>query len=255
MSDANAGDSAVSETKKKSDAKDAHADVAPNKVILVSYPKIVFMYPTFLASLIVAIYLSFVGDEGVHVDHGGPVTACGVLLTLFFVNLVVLSFDFPRGASLTLFFVLLAVSLGMWLLFTYNPNILPSLTNAMQAIRPVANATFFYIFSAILGVLFIAVLLTARFDYWEVRPNELLHHHGILSDLERFPAPQLKLDKETNDVFEYMLLQAGRLILHPSNEPRAFVLDNVLFINHKEREITRMLGTLQVQIRPDREED
>ena len=90
-----------------------------------------------------------------------------------------------------------------------------------------------------------------QFDYWEVRPNELLHHHGVLSDLERFSAPNLRIDKEINDLFEYLLLRAGRLILHPSNERRAIVLENVFFINKKEQQITKMLGALQVQVRSD----
>jgi len=37
--------------------------------------------------------------------------------------------------------------------------------------------------------------------------------------------------------------------MHPSNERRAVVLENVFFINRKEQLITRMLGALQVQLR------
>ena len=70
-----------------------------------------------------------------------------------------------------------------------------------------------------------------------------------LSDLERFSSPNLRIDKEINDIFEYLLLQSGRLILHPSNERRAIVLDNVFFISSKEKSITKMLGALQVQVR------
>ena len=105
----------------------------------------------------------------------------------------------------------------------------------------------------ILGMLFLytVVMISRRFDYWEVRGNELLHHHGLLSDLERFSAPNLRIDKEINDVFEYMLLRSGRLILHPSQERRAIVLDNVFFINDKEEKITKMLGALQVRVRTD----
>jgi hypothetical protein len=88
-----------------------------------------------------------------------------------------------------------------------------------------------------------------QFDYWEVRPNELLHHHGMLSDLKRYSAPDLRVDKEINDVFEYLLLRSGRLILHPSGEKRAIILENVLFITQKEESLTRMLGALQVQVR------
>ena len=97
--------------------------------------------------------------------------------------------------------------------------------------------------------IYIFVYIMARFDYWEVRPNELLHHHGVLSDLERFSAPHLRIDKEINDIFEYLLLRSGRLILQPSGEKRAIILDNVFFISSKEKRITKLLGALQVQVR------
>jgi hypothetical protein len=54
---------------------------------------------------------------------------------------------------------------------------------------------------------------------------------------------------EINDLFEYLLLRAGRLVLHPSNEPRAIVLENVMRIKSKEAQLTKMLGALQVQFR------
>jgi hypothetical protein len=54
---------------------------------------------------------------------------------------------------------------------------------------------------------------------------------------------------EINDLFEYFLLRAGRLILHPSSEPRAIVLENVMGIKSKEAQLTKMLGALQVQVR------
>ena len=104
-------------------------------------------------------------------------------------------------------------------------------------------------FALIMICLYIGVAISARFDYWEVRPNELLHHHGVLSDLERFSAPNLRINKEINDVFEYLLLRSGRLIVHASSERKAIVLENVFFINRKETQITRMLGALQVQVR------
>ena len=100
-----------------------------------------------------------------------------------------------------------------------------------------------------LGLIYVAVVFSVRFDYWEVRHNELLHHHGILSDLKRYAAPNLRVDKEINDVFEYLLLRSGRLILHPSNEKKAIVLDNVLFINTKEERLTRLLGAIKVEVR------
>jgi hypothetical protein len=174
-----------------------------------------------------------------------------VFMGIFCANLVVLSFDFPRTTSLTIFFVGVAAFFGLWLFSTTNPNFLPFLGDMLKNLRPYANANFYGILATALVLIFIAVAITVQFDYWEVRPNELLHHHGVLSDLKRYSAPNLRIDKEINDLFEYLLLRAGRLILHPSNERRAIVLENVFFINKKEQQITRMLGALQVQVRSE----
>ena len=69
--------------------------------------------------------------------------------------------------------------------------------------------------------------------------------------MERLSAPHLRIDKEINDVFEYLLCRSGRLILQPRNSPRAIILENVFFISSKEKKITQMLGALQVQVRSE----
>jgi hypothetical protein len=229
---------------------DTDFEEAPSSIYLVAYPKIVFLYPTYIASLIAALYMLFWGDKAGVADRVGEVFAL-LFLMLAAVNLVVLSFDFPRTTSLTLFFAFCAIVMGGVLLLKNRPELLPFMSKFFAALKPWANAQFYFLFAILMSLLYIAVWIMVRFDYWEVRPNELLHHHGFLSDLERFSAPNLRISKEINDVFEYMLLRSGRLILHPTNEPRAFVLDNVLNINRKEAQITKMLGALQVQVRSD----
>jgi hypothetical protein len=177
------------------------------------------------------------------------VVVTALFLGVLCINLVVLSFDFPRTTSLTLFFLVAAVIMGGYLLSVVKPDVLPFLADLFGALEPSANATFYYVFCGIMVVLYLFMFAAVQFDYWEVRPNELLHHHGFLSDLKRYSAPDLRVDKEINDVFEYMLLRSGRLILHPSGEKRAIILENVLFIAQKEEALTRMLGALQVQVR------
>lgn len=251
-------------------------------VILVSYPKIVFLYPTLIAALICGMYMWISGakdgpekpaavasapadeaDDGKVADKEGderveqPGSHTAHVMGRFFllvltINLVVISFDFPRTTSLTLFFFVVAVCVVVWMVFRLNPDLLPGVNKFINNITPYANATFFFMFSFVMICMYIGVAIAARFDYWEVRPNELLHHHGVLSDLERFSAPNLRINKEINDVFEYLLLRSGRLIIHASNERKAIVLENVFFINRKEAQITRMLGALQVQVREKR---
>lgn len=217
-------------------------------VLLYSYPKIVFLYPTVLAALFGAIYMAV---------RGGDPTADyawlpgRIFLLVLTINLIVISFDFPRTTSLTWFFAVVAAMVALWTIFQLNPDLVPWVTAQMGKITPGMNTSFYVLYVLMMLFLFVCVLVSRRFDYWEVRGNELLHHHGILSDLERFSAPNLRIDKEINDVFEYLLLRSGRLILHPSQERRAIVLENVFFINQQEELITRMLGSLQVRVRTD----
>ena len=220
-------------------------------VYLIPYPKVVFFYPSFLAAVAIAIWMSLTDRFSVSAEDTVAVAMTWTFLGILAVNLAIITFDFPRATSLTMFFLVAALVLGGVLLFTFYPEWLPKVTEILQRLRPVANATFFIVFAAIMAAIYVVVMISVRFDYWEVRPNELLHHHGILSDLKRYAAPNLRVDKEINDVFEYLLLGSGRLILQPSSERRAIILENVPFISQKEKDITAMLGALQVQVRTD----
>jgi hypothetical protein len=222
---------------------------APKKIYLVSYPKVMFLYPTFFATLICGIVMLCLGDPVPGKANPSHEIVSLVFLGIFALNLVVITFDFPRTTSLTLFFFVAMVGMGLFLLFKFRPGMIGFMTGFFEALKPVANAYFFFLLSGIMFLFYLAILVAVQFDYWEVRPNELLHHHGFLSDLKRYAAPNLRIDKEINDVFEFVLLRSGRLIIHPSREPRAIVLENVFFINKKERMLTKMLGAVQVQVR------
>ncbi len=218
----------------------------PASIYLVSYPKIVFLYPAYIMSILAGLVVWLMGEN----SRGAELVSLGFLMLLA-LNLAVIAFDFPRTTSLTLFFAFSAIGMGVVLLLTFHPDLVPVFSDVFKKLKPHANTQFYFLFAGFMTALYFTVWLMARFDYWEVRANELLHHHGFLSDMERFAAPNLRISKEINDVFEYMLLRSGRLILHPTNEPRAFVLDNVLNINKKEDRLTKMLGALQVQFRSE----
>lgn len=234
----------------ESEAKSSNDDRA---VFLVSYPKIILLYPTFFAALASALLLQFMPHETQFSRDNATVNTINwVFFWIFATNLVVLSFDFPRTTWLTLFFLLTAAIFGVILMATHYPTLLPNVMRVINMIKPRADATFYWCFSVVLGIIYVCVFIGVRFDYWEVRSNELLHHHGFLSSLERFPAPNLRITKEIDDVFEYMLLGSGRLVLHPSSERRAFELDHVPFVSSKEARITKLLGALQVNIREEK---
>lgn len=221
------------------------------RILLVPYPKFVFMYPTLIVSVIATIVLWLGGHRSVGPENTTAVVMTGLFMAVMMANLFVIVFDFPRATSLTLMFILTTVAMGLWMLFLSKPDMLPAFGKLLESVRPVANSTFFLCMSIGMFLMYVAVFVSTKFNYWELSNNELLHHHGLLSDLKRYPAPNLRVDKEINDVFEYLLLGAGRLILHPATEKRAIVLDNVLFVGSKEEEMTKMLGSIKVKIGND----
>ena len=226
-------------------------EAPPGSIYLVPYPKIILLYPILLAAVGAAITMHVLGGAGDQVPGRGAVMVAEIFLGITAVNLVILAFDFPRTTSLTLFFFVVAIVMGFVLLVTFKPGVMPFLKDWLAQLHPAANATFYWGVATVITGLYLAVFVSIRFDYWEIRPNELLHHHGMLSNMERLAAPNLRIEKEINDVFEYFLLRSGRLILHPSDDRRAIILDNVPFIDRKEALVTQMLGALQVQIRKD----
>jgi hypothetical protein len=217
------------------------------RIYLVPHPKIVFLYP----SLIVALIAGFYAYLTKNAEGRGEHVLSLIFLVVLGINLSVIAFDFPRTTSLTVFFAFLAIAIGAWFFFTEFPDAWPAVHRLLAKLTPAANAKFYFLFAAILALLFLGVWVNTQFDYWEVRQNELLHHHGIWANMERFAAPSLRIDKEINDLIEYLLLGSGRLVLHPSDEKRAVVLDNVFFVNRKEAELTKLLGALQVEVKTD----
>jgi hypothetical protein len=97
-------------------------------------------------------------------------------------------------------------------------------------------------------IIYLIVFLTSRFNYWEFQPNEILHHHGFLGDVQRYPTRGLRMQKEITDVLEHILLRAGTLVLVPTGVDRPIVLENVIQLNKVEDKIQRLLGTLKVRL-------
>jgi hypothetical protein len=251
MSEENADKTRKDDEKRETESPSSRRKASEDSVFLVPYPKVVFFYPTLITAVVLAVWMTITNRFSIDAGDKVAVVMTWIFLGIMATNLGIITFDFPRATSLTMFFFIAAVVLGGYLLFTFYPDLFPAAAAIVAKIRPVANATFYIVFSAVLVVIYLMVFIAVRFNYWEVRPNELLHHHGLLSDLKRYSAPNLRVDKEINDVFEYLLLRSGRLILQPSSERRAVILENVPFIGRKEEAITAMLGALQVKVRSD----
>jgi len=179
----------------------------------------------------------------------------GVLfLGIFAFNLLIMGIDFPRFTVVAgMLLVLLLLFFLLWVAAYFDADLMRPARHILGNIYTVANSGFYFMTATILTMIYGIIYVTRYLDYWEIMPNEILHHHGPLSDLERYPTLNLKFDKEIPDVFEYLFLGAGRLVLHVTEERKAIVLDNVLFINSKEEALKRLMSRLEVRVTTDQE--
>lgn len=248
------------------------------------WPKVIYIFPSAIVALICAIGMWSLPDKTYDptkvtavakttVSEDGKqevvapaaitkkerfLAAQNLLGVLFMVvlgfNLLVIALDFPRfelvGAILAGLFALFFI---LWMGAFFQLDLMKPINAIIESVYVFANAGFYIMYFVIVTTLLLIVFITRWLDYWEVLPNEILHHHGPLSDLERFPTLNLKFNKEIPDVLEYAMLGAGRLVLHIPNVEKALVLDNVLFINSKEAALTMMTSRLDVRITTDQE--
>ncbi len=257
-------------------------------VRIFTYPKLIFIFPTLIMAVVCWIGMMIIrdsterpslrfstssADAPVTPDKSGKATATPEktpvppnvhdfrsaqnLLALGFLgvwafNMLILTFDFPRYSIVAIgFLVTTAVFFLLWL--GMITDFLPVLFHLFQGIYVSANAGFYLTFALIILVMYAVILVTRWLDYWEFRPNEILHHHGPWSDLERFPTMNLKFDKEIPDIFEHLLFGSGRLVFHVSGEQKAIILDNVLYINKKEEALKLIMSRLSVRVTTDQE--
>jgi len=199
----------------------------------------IFLWPTTVLALICAIVMVASPDSK---NLVGAVFIIGMAL-----NLIVLTFDFPRSTSLLVSVIVISVVLGLVLL-NQQFGFIGSLKTWLGSLEINASRDFYVTISLVLIVLLIGMSITTRFDYWELSSNEVIHHLGLLGDVERFSTAGLKLNTEINDVFEYILAGSGRIIMNIPGNPRPVVLNNVLRISYLLKATDQMLSHRIVEV-------
>ncbi|MGH7298209.1 MAG: hypothetical protein ACRELB_24940, partial [Polyangiaceae bacterium] len=180
------------------------------RVVIRPYPKTIFMYPLALVSLlcgVMSLIPSFAAAHGATLGF--------IFVLVFFFNIIVMSFEFTRHVSVALVLSAFVVIL-LGLLLNERVELKHFLGQVYGRLHFVANAPFYFAISGAYALCLGGIIFDTHMDYWEVRGNEVLHHHGFLGDIERYPAPSLKMRKEITDVFEYLLLLSGRLVIYPT---------------------------------------
>jgi len=208
----------------------------PNEIFLRTYPKIIFFWPLLITSFVLWMIQALTD----------PNSVLGYIwFIVFFVNIFITAFDF----SSTKFFVLILaiVIVVLVLIFLVLPNFTVDLVGiTLDLALPWA----FYMINTII-LLFILgiVFISTRFDYYKVERNEIYHKMGIFSTAERFPVKSLRFKKEIPDVFEFFMLRAGKLTIMPGKADEVMILNTVLNINKKEKQLDWLLS--HVSVEPD----
>jgi hypothetical protein len=214
-------------------------DRAPESVIIRPWPKVVFLYPTFVVATIFFLLA--------WLDLVRPTVLGNTFMAVLLLNLLVFSFDFSRIKSITLVIgIIAAVLLVLWMDSKWD--VTQFLGRVFGSIDIQMNTAFYGFLSAGLGFLLAVVFVNTRFSYYEVNAREILHHHGYLGDIQRWSTEGLEMNKEIYDVVEFMLLRSGRLIFQPATAKKAIVLDNIANVNRIEERVNDLLSVVAVRL-------
>lgn len=217
-----------------------------DQIIIRSWPKVIFLYPILLACLICGLIQQMTTDSATGVSPYQETLGL-IFYVVFCVNILVIAFEFSRFKTLAIFFfVLMLVFMLLWLSTRWE--VFQFIREFFSGFHLKASSSLYYAIAIYLLIVLGCVFITTRFNYWIIRSNEILHKEGFLGDVKRFPSPNLKMTKEISDVFEFILLGAGRIVLYPASEKQAIVLDHVLRVNAAEAGIQELLSALSVEV-------
>ncbi|MFW9945645.1 MAG: hypothetical protein ACFFDX_02335 [Candidatus Odinarchaeota archaeon] len=203
------------------------------EIKLRSYPKVIFLYPLFIASFILWLIQWALGPPEAWFGN--------IWMIIFFVNLFIMAFDF----SSTKFFLLIlaAVIIILLLVFLLPGGLLPP---GAFDFNIGLTWQFYLVVTIVLGFILGLVVLSAQFDYWKIERNEMYHKKGIFTSAERIPTKGLRILKEIPDVFEFFVLRAGSITLMPGHGD-VIPLTTVLNVNKKSEQIDWLLSHISME--------
>ena len=212
------------------------AEEFPSSVHVTSYPKIIYLWPTWVASWIIWISGIITGSSAFIVAPLSWVNWTWIFILTF--NLFVVAFEFAAGKFLIillLIFGLIGVSIS---------GILP-----LPALPQIEISNMFYlIISMVFTIIFGLLWFSRRFNYLEISHQQISYHVGILADERRYPAPSIHFEKITDDVFERIMPPfCAKLIMRTEKGEIAEIMNCVPRINKRLRDIKKILDYLQVK--------
>lgn len=199
------------------------------KIIVRSHTKVIYYFPTILAALVC----------GFHAAPDGSHSWAGAFLTLFFLNTVVVLFDF--NSLRTLFLTLVSAVIG---LVVWHFGWLSSIFSSLAMLDVKMNHHTYYTFAVFFGLLLIGDFVWSHLNRWEFSANEVKHIQAFAGHTANFPGRGLRFQVRTVDVFERLILGAGTLVLLVGK--KRIKLHNVILAHHKVKELEKFIRSTGV---------
>jgi len=211
----------------------------PVRVVMRDYSRGVFLYPLAIYSFIAAL-VEHIGESG---DPSQPWVHANVLsmiwIVLFFTSLFVVSFDLSVGKFIGAIFLVVLVALLITFVTLNTPPVSEQFVFNIQI-----RTQFYWMTAAILGVILLLTFIVGQFRYVKIERNEVIIK-GILGDVRRFPTGNLNYEKKIPDVFKYILLGSGSIILHAPGVSESVVLNTVVNVNRKAKQMDAILSAVR----------
>lgn len=212
------------------------SNLPPKRVILRDFSKGIFFYPLAIYSFIAAIIENF-GESGNPAQPWEHANVLSVIwLVVFFANIFIVSFDFSIGKFIALIFLVVLIVI-LVVLLTLNST--PFVFNLE------IRTQFYWMTAAFTIAIVFLALLAGQFRFVKLEQNEVLIK-GILGDVKRFPTSSLSYEKKIPDIFKYMLLGSGTIILHVPGMAESVALITVINVHKKAKQMDAILSTLKI---------
>jgi hypothetical protein len=206
-----------------------------SRVVVRAYPKIVFFWITWVASLACGVIAS---ASKTTPEHLGTVWMC-----IFAFNLVVIAFDFTEVIS-----IVVILSIALLVIAGLYFDFLRFIGDFFRDLDVAMNPEFYFTVFGLFSFFYLIVFVKSRFDYWEFRHNEVIHRRGMFADIQRYSTEDLRWFKEIPDVRERILAGSGRMILTTPREPQPIVIEHILGIDRIDDKVADILGTKKVTL-------
>jgi hypothetical protein len=208
------------------------------KVLLKDYSKIIFFAPLWVYSLIAMLV------QGYGADRPGLAI---VWLFIFFLNAVVIGFNFPTMKFLILFLVL---GISVTVLALLNTKGIINLFEWWAAIDQffyiTLPARFYGWIVLLLGILILFAAIKAQLTYVKVEKNEIYLRGITAGKLDRYPTTGIRIELKIEDVFELISLGAGAITIGIDKDT-SIHLRTVPRVRKAKRDIDALLSTTAVE--------